>query len=678
MGNARSTNYTGLSPGHYTFKMIACNADGVWNEKEAFFSFYLKPYFYQTFWFYLLVVLFVLLAVFSLYRFRVRQLKTREKELSALVELRTRDLKERNVELESAQHKLRQSKELIEAKNLQLEKQSEKLKEMDKVKSRFFANISHEFRTPLTLILGPLDRIRSRYRDQGLKKEVGLVFRNAQRLLGLINQLLDLSKFESGKMKLRAGEGDLVLFLKSILEPFESAAARSRLALTFYTAAASIPLFFDPEKLEKVMTNLLSNAFKFTPPKGRITVSAAFTTSTGETAETPPASEGYVSVSVKDTGTGIPADQLVHIFDRFYQADTTVEHHQKGSGIGLALVKELVELHHGEITVNSKVGENSGTEFIVRLPMGSAHLSPAEIIEGISKPPDKEEMMEIPDTLDTLDTHDVSTDEVEEEPLAYLPTASEVPGKNIILVVEDNADLRRYIRTTLEPEYIVKEAANGREGIKKARTLVPDLIISDIMMPEADGYELCRTLKNDISTSHIPVILLTAKVSEENIVRGLETRADDYITKPFNTRVLMARIRNLIDLRRQLQMKLNREMVLQPSRIEVSEIDREFIKDLQEVIEKNLSDPEFNVEDLSKRLYMSRSTVYRKIQALSGETPTDFIRSYRLLRATQLLKSHFGSVTEVAFEVGFTSRAYFTKCFKEKFHQLPSEYISSE
>ncbi|NIM17319.1 MAG: response regulator [Candidatus Aminicenantes bacterium] len=245
-------------------------------------------------------------------------------------------------------------------------------------------------------------------------------------------------------------------------------------------------------------------------------------------------------------------------------------------------------------------------------------------------------------------------------------------------MVEDSADFRDYIRGSLEPLYTVVEAKDGWEGIKKAQKIIPDLIISDIMMPSKDGYELCRELKNDIKTCHIPIILLTAKASEESVIRGLETGADDYITKPFSTKILCARIKNLIDLRRQLQLKRKRQMTLQPTEISISSMDEEFYKDLQDVIEKNLSDPEFNVDQLGKKLYMSRATLYRKIMALTDASPHQFIRSYRLKRAAQLLKAHFGNVTEVAVEVGFTNIAYFSQCFKEEFHQLPSTFQESE
>ena len=377
---------------------------------------------------------------------------------------------------------------------------------------------------------------------------------------------------------------------------------------------------------------------------------------------------GSVEISVSDTGPGIPVEQLAHIFDRFYQADTTYEFHEKGSGIGLALCKELVELHHGTVTVRSREGE--GSAFIIRLPIGEAHLAshergvfdePKASASAAGAPALEAEMEEEGDKTEPGTEYDLETETGTEK-------------SNIILVVEDSGDMRDYIRGALEPGYRVVDAVDGREGIKKAQEIIPDLIISDIMMPEVDGYELCRVLKNDVQTSHIPIILLTAKASEENMLQGLETRADDYITKPFSTKILSARIENLIHIRSQLQLNIKREITLQPDKTSVSKIDRGFLRDLQAVIKKNLSDPEFNVEELCKKLYMGNTTLYRKIQALCGQTPTEFIRSCRLKRAAQLLESGFGSVTEVAFEVGFSSRTYFTKCFKQRFHQLPSEY----
>jgi signal transduction histidine kinase/DNA-binding response OmpR family regulator len=713
MGNVRSTTYNALSPGLYTFKVIAANADGVWNREGASFSFYLRPYFYQTAWFYLLIILFAVLSVFIFYRLRVRQLKKRGKELAELVELRTRDLQERNLELENAKQSIQQSKELIEAKNLQLEsqtvqlkEQSEKLKEMDKVKSRFFANISHEFRTPLTLIMGPLEQMLYDSGENKQKKKLNLMLRNSQRLLGLINQLLELSKFESGKVKLQASRQNVIPFLKGIVANFEPLADQRELELAFHAEAEDITLYIDSEKLENVISNLLINALKFTPLGGKITVTArhdnefspeevnnqkllrgGYAQSAERRAQSeytihavrqapsakrlPPGRRrqgGFLRISVCDTGPGIPREQLVHIFDRFYQSDSTYEHREKGSGIGLALVKELVQVHHGKIDVYSREGK--GTEFIITLPMGDTHLEPGEIVvQDVTA-----DVKSVPADVDFqgVDLDETDTTEIEEE---IEPLKS---GKEIILVVEDSADMRDYIRGALEPLYTVVAAADGQVGIQKAQEIIPDLIISDIMMPVVDGYELCKMLKEDIKTSHIPIILLTAKASEESIVQGLETGVDDYITKPFSTQILLARIKNLIDLRRQLQMNINREMTLQPVKTSVSKIDREFLHELHEVINQNLPDEDFNVEQLARKLYMDRSTIYRKVLALTGEAPTDFIRSCRLKRGAELLKGNFGTVLEVALEVGFSSANYFTKCFKKKFHQLPSTFQASE
>jgi DNA-binding response OmpR family regulator len=384
--------------------------------------------------------------------------------------------------------------------------------------------------------------------------------------------------------------------------------------------------------------------------------------------------DGYVEISVSDTGPGIPDEQSAYVFDRFFQADSTYEYHQKGSGIGLALSKELVELHRGTIGVENR--EEGGSRFVVRLPPGRAHLEADEIVEsGVL-----EESADAPMIVyDAFPSHE--TDENKQkfcggpgDDFTKEPPGRRGQEKDIILVVEDSGDMRDYIRGALEHDYAVVEAGDGREGIEKARQIIPDLIISDIMMPEADGYELCRTLKKDVATSHVPVILLTAKASEENVIEGLETGADDYITKPFSTRILLARIRNLIDIRAQLQRNINREMTLQPVKTAVSGIDREFLRETHDVINKNISDENFNVEQLCKKLYMGRTTLYRKIMALSGLTPTEFIRSYRLKRGAELLKRNFGTVLEVALEVGFSNSSYFAKCFKEKFHRLPSEY----
>jgi signal transduction histidine kinase/DNA-binding response OmpR family regulator len=627
-------DYTNLDSGSYTFKVRAKNVYDTIGS-EAIFQFKVLPPWYKTWWAYLLYAFAAALIVFLVVKWRSWKLVQEKQQLEQIILARTKEIKN---------------------KNLQLLEQSKKLEELDKMKSHFFANISHEFRTPLTLITGPLEQmLTSPQEDEGeQKKKMRLMLRNSRRLLSLINQLLDLSKFDSGKMKLQASQQNIVPFLKGIVESFDSLAVQNELDLEFHCQEEDITLYFDAEKIEKAVCNLLINAIKFTPPGGKIGVTLDVKK------DIPP---GFLEISVGDTGIGIPLAQLEHIFDRFYQARGLKEHAHKGSGIGLALTKELVNLHHGEISVHSTEGK--GSEFTIRLPLGDEHLEPEEIARHPEKPAKPKVPKEDPD-LYIMEKEEEEFDQTLDEDLAQ--------EKNIILVVEDSADVRSYIRSAIEPQYKMKEAKDGREGIEKALEIIPDLIISDVMMPGVDGYELCRVLKSDVKTSHIPVILLTARAAEEDIIAGLETGADDYITKPFNTRILCARIKNLIDLRQQWQQKMQRQMTLQPVEIPVSSVDETFLKDLQKLIEKNLSDELFSVEQLGKELYMSRATLYRKVMALTGEPPREFIKSYRLKRGAQLLKANFGNVTEVSVEVGFSSTAYFTKCFKEKFQQLPHAY----
>jgi signal transduction histidine kinase/DNA-binding response OmpR family regulator len=674
-------DYTNLDSGQYTFRVQAKNIYEHLSS-EAVFQFKILPPWYKTWWAFSLYAIAAFFGVFLIVKWRSGKLEREKQRLEQIVKERTKEIEERTIEINEKNIQL-------ESQTVQLKEQSEKLKEMDEIKSRFFANISHEFRTPLTLLMGPLEQMISVCSENAKekKRKLTLMLRNAQRLLRLINQLLELSKLDSGKMKLQAEKTNIISFLKGIIDSFRFMAQQKELELVFYpeTELEDITLYIDPRKMEDVMSNLLVNAFKFTPPGGKITVTInkSFCGEPGDgfLEKNPPMlhgaegknifPEGYVEISVSDTGHGIPAEQLVHIFDRFYQADATYEYHEKGSGIGLALSKELVELHHGTIEARSREGE--GSAFIIRLPLGSEHLAPGEIVdlpEAQTRPPTDNKISEKITAIES----GIEKEEKETEPQTILEPEDKTNETNIILVVEDSADMRAYIRGALEPAYTVIDAKDGREGIEKAKVIIPDLIISDIMMPEVDGYELCSVLKNDVKTSHIPIIMLTAKASEENILQGLETGADDYITKPFNTKILMARIKNLIDIRGQLQKNINRQMTLQPVKTSVSKIDQAFFRDLHEVINKNLSDEEFNVEQLCKKLYMGRTTLYRKVLALTGETPTDFIRSYRLKRGAELLKQNFGTVLEVAFEVGFSNSSYFAKCFKEKFHQLPSEY----
>ncbi len=644
--------YTNLDGGKYTFRVQAKNVYETVSP-EARFSFRIGYPWYRAWWSYFIYVFLFLLAVYFAVKWRSRRLQREKQRLEEIV--------------------IQGTKEVYE-KNLLLEEQSEKLKELDKTKSRFFANISHEFRTPLTLIMGPLEQTLAGCSAKEQAANIEMALRNSQRLLALINQLLDLAKLESGRMKLQAACRDIIPFLRGWLGAFESTAQQKKLGLDFQAQEEEILIYFDAEKLEKAIVNLVANALKFTPAGGTILITTAL-----RAAAPGKYPRGCLEIKVSDTGIGIAAEQLPYIFDRFYQAGNPLSHEHKypGTGIGLALAKELIHLHRGDIGVKSEV--NKGTEFTIHLPLGKAHLKPEEIIEA---PGDKQNR-EAPRFYIEREISGQSAAGEAGKTAAAEENEEEEPQrgskeKDVILVVEDNTEVRRYIRQPLLAAYKVIEAADGQEGIDKAMEIIPDLVISDIMMPRVDGYKLCEVLKKDIKTSHIPIILLTARASEESILSGLGVGADDYIIKPFSVQILSARIKNLIDLRRQLQEKIQREMVLQPTEIAVSSMDRQFMEEVKQAIEKNLDDPGFGVDRLAKSLYMGRATLNRKIGAITGESPNQFIQSYRLKRAAQLLKGDFGNITEVSFEVGFSSSGYFTKCFKKKFHQTPHAFQASE
>jgi len=631
-----------------------------------------------------------LISIYGFIRWRLYRLLKEKEKLEKTVEERTKEIKEKNVQLEAQTVQLTERSEEINEKNKKLESQtnqltlqSEKLKEMDKIKSHFFANISHEFRTPLTLIMTPLEQIISSPAPIPDKNIFKMMLRNSRRLLNLINQLLAISRFDSGKMKLQATCQNLVPFLRKTLESFHMIALKNKLKLEFQSPEEEIFLFFDSQKMEQVLYNLLINAVKFTPADGQITLSILKKYPVPEQNESPQmieVPEDYVLISVKDTGIGISKEQLPHIFDRFYQAGESGKSSYEGTGIGLALAKEIVTLHQGKINVHSQVG--IGTEFVIHLPRSKEILEEKGLLTPDTPSNDTQKEREFHFT--DIDEDEVIFDEPKKEddiPVIIDDSTGEKSSrdeKNLVLVVEDNVDVRRYIRSNLESLYHVAEAGNGREGIKKAKEIIPDLIISDVMMPEMNGDDMCRELKNDRETSHIPIILLTARASDESILSGLETGANDYITKPFNTVMLLTRVKNLIDLRQQMQQKIQREKMLLPAEIKATSQDETFFKTFISIIEENISEEDFTIDILCERLKMGRSTLFRKIKALTGETPNEFILSFRLERGAQLLKQNYGNVTQVAMAVGFSSSAYFSKCFKEKFHQSPSAFQAAE
>ncbi len=628
-GDRRFASYSDLGPGKYEFRIKAANHDGVWNEQGASFNIIIHPPWWQTGWAYGLYTLLGLGLLFGLRQYTINR--------------------------ERLKHELKLQR-----------MEAEKMHEIDQMKSHFFANISHEFRTPLTLILGPLEKFLSRSSAESEDKPVYLMMqRNAQRLLDLINQLLDLSKLEAGSMRLVAKPAAIVPFLKGIILSFTSLAEKQQIQYHFQYPTYNPVVYFDADKLEKIITNLLSNAFKFTPLGGTITVSGSFLPAVPNSKSATGSAMVLLELKIEDSGPGIAKEQLTRIFDRFYQTDTSQTRAWEGSGIGLSLVRELVELHQGDILVESDSGR--GASFTVRLPLPLADFEEIAITGSATK--DERPITPVDNTVE----QDSLRDEAE-----HVDSQAALP---LVLVVEDNADVRAFIRNTLR-EYKVIEASHGVAGYRKALETIPDLILSDVMMPSMempsmDGVQLCQKLKAEEKTAHIPVILLTAKASGADKIEGLETGADDYILKPFQADELLVRIKNLIEGRKKLREYYSRQIRLEPKAVAITSVDGQFLQKVLLVIEEHMDDTAFGVEELGREVGMSRMQLFRKLKALTDHSPGDFIRLMRLKRAAELLTQGAGNIAEVAFRVGFQEPSYFTKCFHKHFGKTPSEFLAA-
>lgn len=607
-GNKNEVTYTNLDPGEYTFKVIGYN-NGEWNKKPLELSLIINPPWYRTWWAYILYGLIFVSLYLSARRFELNKISLKN------------DLRIQKLE-------------------------ADKLKETDRVKSNFFANISHEFRTPLTLILEPVEKLISKTADFRTKQALEMVQRNSKQLLQLINQLLDLSKLESGSMKLSIIRKDFVPFFKGTVASFDSLAMVREIDYNVYSDVDSLIISFDPDKIQKIINNLISNALKFTPKGGKVNCELI-------------SDIENIKIKISDTGIGIEEENKERIFDRFYQVDSSKTREHEGSGIGLALTKELVEIHHGKIELTSS--PEFKTIFIVSIPIDDSLYVDSEIGDG--KISENEFVVLNIDNDSKIIANKIDYD-----------------NKPVVLLVEDNADMRKFIIEELSPRFNILEAVNGEEGIKEAIEKIPDLIISDVMMPMKDGYQLCKEIKSDPITSHIPVILLTAKATIENKIEGLETGADDYLVKPFNSTELIARITNLIALREKLQKKLlseinDKEFIHISDYKGLTKHDKELISRIIDKLEENYSDPNYDVEKLGGDLGYSSSTLRRKTGALLNKSPNEFIRYFRLQKALKLITEEGKNVSETTFESGFNSISYFSKCFTEEFGKNPSEFI---
>jgi signal transduction histidine kinase/ligand-binding sensor domain-containing protein/DNA-binding response OmpR family regulator len=627
----RYVTYTNLSQGTYKFMVKASNSDSVWNKKPTILIIRVLPPWWRTIY---SLVIFSVLFIILLYMF------------IKLILMRARLIHEARYE----------------------QMKREKTEELYNVKMQFFTDISHEFRTPLSLILAPLQKIIATFEnDQGLSRQIELIRKNADRLLRLIDQIIDLRKIDLNKMKLIPGRQDIVIYLKELTRSFDDIAQQRSITLEFSSSIDSFETLFDESKLEKIMYNLLSNAFKFTPDRGKIQVSCRLL----KKENTDPKKDideiqdtEYIEIMVRDNGIGIPPEHKGLLFERFYRIERHDSIIRRGTGIGLALTKELVDLHKGKIMVESE--ENKGTCFTILLPAKKDYGSDNQTLEQ------GDEEKSFKDSIQNF----VLTDEHE-----YVHKYSGQKCKvfrdkryQIMLLVEDEPDVRTFIREHFELNYKIIEASDGIEGFEMAVSNNPEIIISDVIMPLMDGVDMCQKLKEDIRTSHIPIILLTARTSIENKIEGLETGADAYIEKPFSVDLLEVQINNLLENRKKLRDKFSKELVLKPADIAITQVDAIFIQKAMDIVEKHMSDLDFGSEEFCSEIGMSRSQLHRKLKALTSQPASEFIRTMRLKRAASLLKDSRLSVEEISFRVGFNSPAYFTKCFKALFGKTPSEF----
>lgn len=625
IGNKKSATYTNIDAGDYVFKVKASNSDGLWNEKGDSINVRILPAPWRSWWAYLIYsILFI--AVLLLIR-KYSLLRIHEKN---------------------------------ELKQERLEK--EKIEEINQLKLQLFTNISHDLRTPLTLIIGPLERmLAKKMGNTYIQEQHETMHRNASVLLQLVNQLLDFRKSESGKLQLKAAKNNIVPFIENIKLSFEELAREKEIKYSFHTSSQNIEVWFDTVNLKKVIYNLLSNAFKFTPNRGEISIALSTTVTHNKKGK----STDFLELVIRDSGKGIPQKNLKYIFDRFYQLEEDENVRSgTGTGIGLALAKNIVKLHKGIIKVISNEGE--GTSFIVLLPLGKDHLKEHKIVNSKEDAIDNDGSFYLDKTnylVDNLSDNDTTEEGIERD--------KSIP---ILLIVEDNKEVRTFIKNIFKTNYTVYEAENGQKALDIASKNSIDLIISDVMMPVMDGIELCAKIKTNILTSHIPVILLTAKTSEESQKSGYTTGADAYITKPFDTNLLEVRVNNILRSRKSLIEKFKIDTILEPKELTATSADEVFLQKAIDLIEQNMTNAEYTINDFISEMNMSRSVLYRKLKALTDQSITEFIRTIKLKRAAQLILKTQLSISEIAFDLGFNDLKHFRISFQKLFNELPSQY----
>ena len=621
VGKQKSATYTNLDPGEYIFYVKASNNDNVWNENPRELYITILPPYWKTLWFKLFLVLLIGASIYIIIVILTNRAK-----------LKNQILFERM--------------------------QAQRMHELDMMKFKLFTNISHEIRTPLSLITSPLEHLlKSAKVNEETKDHLKIMQRNTKRLLSLVNQLMEYRKLEAGKLKLELTKGDLVKFIKDIINSFSEIAEERNIKLELKTVVNEIFIWFDPDKLEMVIYNLLSNAFKFTADKGKISVLISLIYRKVDNTIKEEISDKVVEIIISDTGIGIPQDQIDKVFERFYQSEKSQFIRSGGSGIGLALSKDIIELHNGSISASSKEGK--GTTFKVYLPYERKDMP-----EKVKYSASDESGMSEKSEKDTI---------LEEN---ILTTKGELSENNlpILLIIEDNHDMVYFIKKFFDNVYNIYEAFDGEKGLLMAQEIIPDIIICDILLPKLDGRKVCASLKNDVRTSHIPIVMLTALSSKEHEKDGFLVGADAYITKPFDPEILKVRLEQMLKTQHKLKEKYSHQIFLEPKEIEITSSEEKFLKKAIKIVDDNLHNPDFGVNEFSREIGISKVQLYRKFRAISDMTVKEFIRTLRIKRAAQLIKKTDLTVSEVAYKVGFREVNYFRKCFKEFYNVNPSEY----
>ena len=610
-GFSRTREFSRLAPGTYIFRVRGANRDGVWSSHEAALRIVVPSPWWRTPWVLIGYFLLMGMGIYGIVRWRVFALEKRNRDLECVIAERTQ----------------------------QISLQARRLEDLDLIKSQFFANISHELRTPLTLILGSVEEMREQEMDTSMSRFSTIIENQGRQLLYLVSQLLDLSRIDAGGIELQVVRGNLVPFVEHIVSSFMPLADRRKISLEYHPLSTSIVTQYDEEKLQQVISNILSNAFNHTD-SGKIHVSLE-------------ASPTTAYILVRDTGSGIESEDLPYIFDRFYQGAKLSASRNMGSGIGLALAKELIELHEGSISVESTAG--FGSLFRIQLPLRTDDNYKGQV-------PSENVLYTLPLQQEQLDSFQVEHQTQNE-------------AKNpVILFIEDNPEVRNFVAMSLHEQFQIVERASGEDALTYLDSELPDLILSDVMMTGISGFNLAQQLKGDDRFKHIPIILLTAQASAESIEEGLNAGVDDYITKPFSAKQLRLRIQNAIDSRNVLREKYSRELVVKPSYVSIESADESFLRRAMNIVEEHIEEPTFKVDALAAELGLSRRQLQRKLRDISGISPAEFIRNMRLERAAQLLESDMGTVSEIAYKVGFSKPSHFSELFRKKFGKSPTEY----